>query len=205
MPEMGGFEAAGRIREIEKTTGGHIPIVAMTAHALKGDRERCLEAGMDAYVAKPVESRLLFEAIDSVAPAETAPEPEAVTQAEEPAVGVEVFDYESAMAMIDGDQELFQELVTLFMSESAELLDQIHAAIAQREPKALERAAHSLKGSVGAFRAEPAARIAQRLEDQARRGSFEEVETVCETLVAEIDRLKQALGERQKEAALCES
>jgi signal transduction histidine kinase/DNA-binding response OmpR family regulator len=205
MPEMGGFEAAGRIRELEKTTGGHIPIVAMTAHALKGDRERCLEAGMDAYVAKPVESRLLFEAIDSVAPAETTPEPEAAMQSEEPAVATEVFDYESAMAMIDGDQELFQELVTLFMSESTELLEQIHVAMAQRDLKALERAAHSLKGSVGAFRAEPAVRVAQRLEDLARRGSFEEVETICETLVVEVDRLKQALGERHKETALCES
>jgi CheY-like chemotaxis protein/HPt (histidine-containing phosphotransfer) domain-containing protein len=205
MPEMGGFEAAGRIREFEKITGGHIPIIAMTAHALKGDRERCLEAGMDGYVPKPVESRVLFEAIDSVVPAQPDPSPGAVAQTDEPLVNPEVFDYESAMAMIDGDVELFQELVTLFMSESTQLLDQIRAAIAQHDPKALERAAHSLKGSVGAFRAESAARAAQRLEDLGKSGSFNKVETLCETLQAEIDRLKQALGEHQKEAALCES
>ena len=76
------------------------------------------------------------------------------------------------MAMIDGDEELFQELVTLFMSESAQLLDQIRAAVAQRDPKALERAAHSLKGSVGAFRAESAARAAQRLEDLGEAWQF---------------------------------
>ena len=61
----------GASGNIEKTTGSHIPIIAMTAHALKGDRERCLEAGMDAYVPKPVESRVLFEAIDSMVPART--------------------------------------------------------------------------------------------------------------------------------------
>jgi signal transduction histidine kinase/CheY-like chemotaxis protein/HPt (histidine-containing phosphotransfer) domain-containing protein len=205
MPEMGGFEASGRIREREKTTGGHIPIIAMTAHALKGDRERCLEAGMDAYVAKPVESRLLFEAIDSMAPAEPLSASEAATPPEESNVASEVFDYESAIAMIDGDTELFQELAALFMSESAELFDQIRGAIAQRNAKALERAAHTLKGSVGAFRAESAGHTAQRLEDLAKQGSFEEAGSVCETLEAEVGQLKQALAEHQKEAVLCES
>ncbi|HUJ08389.1 MAG TPA: response regulator [Verrucomicrobiae bacterium] len=205
MPEMNGFEAAGRIRELEKASGGHIPIVAMTAHALKGDRERCLAAGMDAYVPKPVESRLLFEAIESLVPAEAAPDSATGTPTEQITVDSEVFDYESAMAMIDGDVELFQELVTLFISESAELLDQIHAAIARGDSKALERAAHSLKGSVGAFRAKSATHAAQQLEDQAKRGSSQEAEPLCATLEAEIGRLKQALAEHQKEAALCES
>jgi CheY-like chemotaxis protein len=205
MPEMGGFEASAHIREREKTAGGHIPIIAMTAHALKGDRERCLDAGMDAYVAKPVESRLLFEAIDSMVPAEPLADTEAETQTQEANGDPEVFDYESAMAMIDGDTELFQELVTLFMSESTILLDQIHDAIEQRDAKTLERAAHSLKGSAGAFRAELASRAAQQLEDLAKRSSLEEAELACETLQAEVERLKQALAEHQKEAALCES
>ena len=206
MPEMGGFEAAGRIREIEKTTGAHMPIIAMTAHALKGDRERCLEAGMDAYVPKPVESRLLFEAIESLVPAESPSEPTAAPATEQTAtVALEVFDYESAMAMLDGDVELFHELVGLFLSESGELLDQIRAAITQRDAKTLERAAHSLKGSVGAFRAAPSVQVAQQLEDLAKHGNFVEVESVCEKLESEITRLKQALGERQQEAAVCES
>jgi CheY-like chemotaxis protein len=66
MPEMDGFEATRRIREREKKTGGHLPIVAMTAHVLDGDREKCLDAGMDAYLAKPVESGQLYKMIEEM-------------------------------------------------------------------------------------------------------------------------------------------
>jgi signal transduction histidine kinase/CheY-like chemotaxis protein/HPt (histidine-containing phosphotransfer) domain-containing protein len=205
MPEMGGLEATARIREREKATSGHIPIVAMTAHALKGDRERCLEAGMDGYVAKPVQSRTLFETIDSVLPAEAASDAELPTPADEAAAKVEVFDSEAALAMIDGDLELFGELVTLFMSESAELLDQIRDAFTRRDAKALERAAHSLKGSVGAFHAEAARLAAQRLEDLGKAGDFEQAGSVCEELETEVARLSDALAEYQREGVLCES
>ena len=77
MPEMDGLQLAGAIREKEKDTRAHLPIIAMTAYAMKGDRERCLEAGMDAYVAKPINSRQLFETIDGVWRAELKAHPEA--------------------------------------------------------------------------------------------------------------------------------
>ena len=205
MPEMDGFEAAGHIREREKTDGGHVPIIALTAHALKGDCERCLEAGMDAYVAKPVQSRLLFEAIERLMPAETAADIEAPALIEDTNADVEVFDPEAALATIDGDRELFQELVALFMVELADLLDQIRDAIARRDAKALERAAHSLKGSVGAFRAESARLAAQNLEDSGRRGDFEQAEAVFDELETKVTRLKDALAEYRKEGAFCES
>jgi len=70
MPEMDGFEATAAIREAERIKGGHTPIVAMTAHAMAGDRQRCLEAGMDAYVSKPIQAQAVFEAIDKVCSAE---------------------------------------------------------------------------------------------------------------------------------------
>jgi CheY-like chemotaxis protein len=166
MPEMGGFEATARIREREKSTGQHVPVIAMTAHALKGDRERCLEAGMDAYVSKPIQAALLFETIDSVVPnpslaasvPEKLPEDEAA-----PAANAKAFDYEAALAMLDGDTELFSELVGLFATESVQLLNQIHESIAGRDAKLLERSAHSLKGSAAAFSAERARSVAQRL------------------------------------------
>jgi CheY-like chemotaxis protein len=66
MPEMDGYEATAAIRAHERETGRHTPIIAMTAHAMKGDRERCLEAGMDAYVPKPIRAQQIFEAIDQV-------------------------------------------------------------------------------------------------------------------------------------------
>ena len=205
MPEMGGLEATELIRKREKTEGGHIPIIAMTAHALKGDRERCLEAGMDAYVAKPVQSRLLFEAIDGVIPADPKTDSAEQMPTEEVNVDAKVFDYETALAMIDGDQELFQELATLFISESSGLLNQIHDALAQRDAKALERAAHSLKGSVGAFRAEPTRLVAQQLEDLGNCGDFERAAEVGRELESKVAQLKNALADYQKESALCES
>jgi two-component system sensor histidine kinase/response regulator len=67
MPEMGGFEATGHIRGRELATGRHIPIIALTAHAMKGDRERCLEAGMDGYVTKPIQGKELFQVMDELA------------------------------------------------------------------------------------------------------------------------------------------
>ena len=206
MPEMGGFEATGIIREREKVTGAHIPIIAMTAHALKGDRERCLEAGMDAYVAKPIQSRLLFEAIASVVPMTAAD----VSMVEKPVpekvrLDSEVFNSEGALAMLDGDTELFVELVKLFMTESVELQDQIHDAIEQRDATRLERAAHSLKGSAAAFCGESTRAVAQKLEAIGASGNLDQAGDVFVELQDELVRLKDALTEYRKESVLCES
>jgi len=205
MPEMDGFETTASIREREQVDGGHLPIIAMTAHALKGDCERCLAAGMDAYVAKPVQSRLLFEAIENVVPVQPPADIEEPVATEDTSADAEMFDQEAALATIDGDRELFQELVGLFMMESADLLDQVRDAVARRDVKALERAAHSLKGSVGAFRAESARVAAQTLEDLAKRSDFEQAEVVFEELEMKVARLKDALADYRKENALCES
>jgi two-component system, sensor histidine kinase and response regulator len=206
MPEMGGFEAVSVIRELEKTTGAHIPIIAMTAHALKGDRERCLEAGMDAYVSKPIQARLLSEAIASVVPATAAD----VTTIEKPIPApvrsaTEIFNSEGALAMLDGDTELFGELVKLFMNESVELQDQIHDAIEQRDAKQLERAAHSLKGSAAAFCGESTRAAAQKLEAIGASGKLDQAGDVFVELQDELVRLKDALANYRKESVLCES
>jgi len=216
MPVMGGFEAATQIREREKSTGTHIPIIAMTAHALKGDRERCLEAGMDSYVSKPIQARLLFEAIEKLAPAPPpAPTPASVvivseklpTRVEVPRArpSDKVFDKDAALAMIDGDRELFSELIGLFMTESVELLNQIQEAIAQRNAKLLERAAHSLKGSVAAFSAESARRVAQTLEGMGAKGDFDQAEAVASDLREKVVLLTSTLAEYRKESVACES
>jgi signal transduction histidine kinase/DNA-binding response OmpR family regulator/HPt (histidine-containing phosphotransfer) domain-containing protein len=206
MPEMGGFEAVGVIREVEKTTGAHIPVIAMTAHALKGDRERCLEAGMDAYVSKPIQARLLFEAIASVVPATVAD----VTTVEKPVpmparLATEIFNSEGALAMLDGDIELFGELVKLFLNESVELQDQIHDAIEQHDAKQLERAAHSLKGSAAAFCGESTRAAAQKLEAIGASGNLDQAGDVFVELQDELVRLKDALANYRKESVLCES
>jgi CheY-like chemotaxis protein len=208
MPEMGGFEATACIREREKSTGQHMPVIAMTAHALKGDRERCLEAGMDAYVCKPIQAAALFETIDSAVPNPSlvASVPEKLPDEKPaPAASGKAFDRESALALLDGDTELFGELVGLFTTESAELLNQIHDSITRRDAKLLERSAHSLKGSAAAFSAEPSRAVAQRLESMGARGEFDGADVIAAELQAEVSRLTRALSEYRKEGAVCES
>ena len=188
----------------------------MTAHALKGDRERCLEAGMDGYVSKPIQARLLFEAIEKLAPA-PAPEPTPAsvvivneklpTRVAVPKAKAheKIFDKEAALAMIDGDTALFGELIGLFMTESDELLNQVQEAITQRNAKLLERAAHSLKGSVAAFSAESARRVAQTLETIGAHGDLDRAETVASDLREKVVLLTSALVEYRKESVACES
>src|SRR5205809_1494258 len=115
MPEMGGLEATAAIRERERTTGKHLPIVAMTAHAMKGDRERCLAAGMDGYLSKPIQAKDLFEVMDGVlsqkpllerspgAPPAPTPGPASAR----PPGGV--LDENALMARLDGDTGLLAE------------------------------------------------------------------------------------------------
>ncbi len=145
MPEMDGFEATAAIRARESATGAHTPIVAMTAHALKGDRERCLAAGMDAYVSKPLRPQDFFDVLASVVPASG----DAGSFPAEPESGPDAFDIAAALERVDGDRELMKELAGLFLGECPRCMGEIRQAIAQRDGPGLQRAAHYLKGSVG--------------------------------------------------------
>jgi two-component system, sensor histidine kinase and response regulator len=217
MPEMDGVETTKAIREreavqnaecgtlnaeqgkqnssfsIQRSAFPRIPIVALTAHAMKGDRERCLAAGMDAYLSKPVQARQLFEVIESLVPT-YAPLPEVtqeVTSDAEPSTAV--FDRQAALARVEGDRELLQEVVGLFFTEVPELLSTIHQAIARGDGKALEHTAHSLKGTVSSFGAQAAREAALRLERIGRDGDLPRAESACAELEIEIARLTHAL------------
>jgi len=107
MPEMDGFEATAAIREREKKTGHHLPILAMTAHAMQGDRERCLEAGMDGYVSKPVRPKELFEAIEAVMAGAQGPDGDPP----EEKMREEVLDRAALMDRVGGDAGLLREIV----------------------------------------------------------------------------------------------
>jgi PAS domain S-box-containing protein len=149
MPEMDGFEATGLIRKREAESDRYTPIVAMTAHAMKGDRERCLAAGMDDYISKPVQreellrilnwasdqSRMRFETGD---PAEDGDSPRA-----------SAIDRASALERLGGDEELFAELATLFRQEAPRFLQEIREALAAGDAVGVQRTAHGLKGAAG--------------------------------------------------------
>jgi PAS domain S-box-containing protein len=189
MPGMDGLECTAAIRDREKAANIHIPIVAMTAHAMKGDRERCLDAGMDAYVSKPVRAGELFETIEAIMPAGARggigmPGEKDTSQ---------VIDWEEAFNHFEGDVELMKEIAGLFLEESPLLLDKMKAALNRGDCRELERAAHTVKGSVGNFVARPAFLAAQRLEQIGRDGNLCEAEVAYKALDEELERLRPAL------------
>jgi PAS domain S-box-containing protein len=197
MPDMDGFEATATIRAGETATGRHTPIIAMTAHSLKGDRERCLEAGMDAYVSKPLRSQDLFEALASVVPqaANAGALVASATACPTASHAAETFNRAAALKRVDGDVELMKELVGLFLGECPRWMGEIRAALTSRDAAKLEHAAHTLKGSVGNFAAAEAVAAAQRLEAIGRAADWRRAEEAWTALNAAIDRLKPALAE----------
>ncbi|MBI3670340.1 MAG: PAS domain S-box protein [Acidobacteria bacterium] len=195
MPEMDGMEATAAIRTREKAHGAHVPIIAMTAHAMKGDREKCLEAGMDGYVSKPIRAVDLFAAIE-----EHVPDPAAAPAAGEPSPG-EVLDRDALVARVEGDKELLTEMVELFLQDSPRLIAAIREAAARGDAKSLERSAHTLKGSVSNFCAPAATAAAVRLEQMGREGDLAQAAEGCAALEKEIARLKPLLAELGQEVA----
>ena len=189
MPEMDGFEATEAIRQSEQTTGDHIRIIAMTAHALKGDRERCLNAGMDAYLSKPIQSKTLFDLVEGVGAPGQVDNDTAVNP-----VSVEsVMDWEAAVDRIGGREDLLKQMVTLFYKEAGKLVPALQEAIGQKDSVKVRRLAHSIKGSASCFAAPAAISAATRVEFMGRDDDLADVEEAFTVLEREIDRLSQAL------------
>lgn len=189
MPEMDGFATTAAIRQQEQVTGGHIPIVALTAHAMNGDRERCLAAGMDAYLTKPFQARQLGQIIESLALSFLPAQAEAGN--EEPLAAA--FDQQTLLERVEGDRELLREIVSLFCEEAPALLSTIRASIEHHDSIALEHAAHSLKGVVSSFGAWAARDAALRLEAVGRSGDLTDAESTRGALEKELACLTQAL------------
>jgi len=189
MPEMDGFEATRVIREKETITHQHIPILAMTAHAMKGDRERCLAAGMDGYIAKPISPAELFAEIDRF-----SRRPEPAPQKPPPLPpGEDCIDWQTAWVNLEGDRNLLSELALLFLDDLPQQMEAIHRAAGNGQTHELERLAHGLKGSVGNFAAKPAFAAAFHLEQIARQGDSDQIPWAVDTLEYEVRRLQSAL------------
>jgi CheY-like chemotaxis protein len=185
MPELDGFAATAAIRELEAKLGIHTPIIAMTAHAMKGDRERCLAAGMDDYVSKPFRPHELFAAVERVSAVGSGVDAHSNSS---PA-----FDHDEALRNVGGDDAILAEMVELFATECPKQMAEIAVAYQAGDPVTLSRAAHTLKGSVSLFGAERAMAAAQRLELIGREGKLDEYQEAWAELQKHIDELLKAL------------
>ncbi len=190
MPEMDGIEATAAIRKEETFAGKHLPIIAMTAHAMEGDREHCLAAGMDGYIAKPIRPQDLIDAIDKLGLSPAVPEVATAAQRGDH----EPIDTASALARVEGNAELLKEMVALFLKELPELLAHLREAITAGNAHAIELTAHKLKGSLGNFEARPAIEWALKLEVLGRDSNLSAAEPAYGELEKEIERLKSALA-----------
>jgi CheY-like chemotaxis protein/HPt (histidine-containing phosphotransfer) domain-containing protein len=190
MPEMDGLAATTAIRQFEAGRGHRVPIIGVTAHAMKGDRERCLAAGMDAYVSKPIRPAVLFAAITDLVnnrPADPAP------PAADPAPTGVVLDESALLALIGGDAVLLRELAALFLQDGPQRLAEMAKALESADRTSLEREAHTLKGSSGSLCGRRTAEAARNLEHLAQEGSLQEAGRAYAVLSEEVHKLQGAL------------
>ncbi|HLF83054.1 MAG TPA: PAS domain S-box protein [Blastocatellia bacterium] len=186
MPEINGFEATAAIRQKERAAGAHMPIIALTAHALKGDRERCLEAGMDDYLSKPIEAQKLFDVVETA-----AGKCERAAGGCRPHIGA--LDIDALVKSFDGDRELVFMLARVFADSSPCQMSELYQAVAIGDAEAVARGAHVLRGSVANFRAEAAVDAAARLERTARTGDLATADSALAILEKEIEQLREEL------------
>ncbi len=172
MPGLDGLQATARIREKERGSPHRVPIVAMTAQAAESDRLRCLESGMDAYVAKPVHVPELMKIIESVVPGGNSMNADSTPLGCTVEAQLRQLDESLALTRVGGDVELLREVAELFLDDYPSTFEKIKAAVAARNATALEHHAHSLKGSVSTFGASRAFEAALALERQARSGDL---------------------------------
>ena len=182
MPEIDGLRATSTIRAWEAVVGGHLPIIAMTASMLTDDHQRCLDAGMDRLITKPIVRDVLFRSVEELSmqssPAELPPE----------LAGRAAF-----LAGLAGDGALVEKLVGLFVQQTPVLMTELRTAIRDEDAPALLRAAHALKGTISTFPAGPAQAEAARMEAIGRAGDFPAARAALPLLDGEMERFRALL------------
>jgi CheY-like chemotaxis protein len=184
MPEMDGLEATRTIRRAEEPSGAHVPIIATTAFATKDYQDKCMEAGMDGYVSKPVSVDELYATIEpflAAKAAETATEPETDL--------IPAVDLDMALEVVGGDQELLQAVSEMSLGEIPEQFKQLTAGVTNRDAAAVEAAAHRLKGVLSNLGGMLARDVAQTLETMGENGNLDGADRACQELEEEVKRV----------------
>lgn len=193
MPEMDGFEATKEIRNPASHVTDHdVLIVAMTAHAMRGDRERCIEAGMNDYVSKPVQpqelARVLEKHLGSSEPNETD-DTGSLSSSER-----KTFDKTALFEIMAGDEELVREALLAYLDDTPKIIQAISDGVANMDPEAVERGAHSLKGASASIGALMLQHLALQIEISCERRDRERVATLVTKIESEFEKLKEALA-----------
>ncbi len=187
-PDQDGLGAASAIRRKEAGDGRHVPIVALTAHAKEADWQLCLEAGVDAYLTKPVQAAELFKPVDEIGAMEFQDQLATLNRA-------------VALERVGGDAQLLRDIADLFLAEYPKLLEAIRSAVRSGDPLGVERNAHNLKGSVGNFGAERAYQAALQLETMGREKQLDAAPEALKKLETALDALRPELAELTSVAA----
>ena len=201
MPGMDGYQTTAAIRKREDQEGGHVPIIALTAHAMSGDREKCLLAGMDAYLAKPLRPSELVQLVESVPASQTRPEAGDMSASD---VGPHDpgYDLHAALESLDNDVDLLISQMSFFLNDGPALLEQIDQATQQRDARQLQLAAHRLKGMLARYAFQEAAELADALEQKGKQGAFDGAASLTRQLAPLVSRLVDGMREyvRQHQA-----
>jgi PAS domain S-box-containing protein len=191
MPVMDGLQATAAIRALSDSAIAETPIIAMTAHAMQGDRESCLAAGMDAYIAKPLDAKRLVELTESIVldpnvssdldlkrnekmKPNTNTDSAQSTSADNGA-GFELVEYDNSLQRLGGDKELFLEFIEIFMNDSPKILDELSTAVESGDSAAVEKTAHALKGLMSNFGAKLCCESALNFEIAGRQQNLDSV------------------------------
>ena len=190
MPEFDGFSVTSAIRRDEASTQQHLPLIAMTAHAMTGDRERCLDAGMDAYISKPVDAQELYETVERLGGIHDIFDADIVSS-----IGIARNQFQNALSRLEGDEELLRGQMQYFIEGSPSLMDQMLAGLEESDPEQVRIAAHRLKGLAGTIDGIEIVELAGKIEQMSLSDTLEDITDVIDELAAVITRLTDQVND----------